>query len=523
MLGLLGVLALVLVPLAWLALESGDAAPEPGGDPASAAAEVPTRPERVPLPLGQLPPLPGDGPLVVELFHLGPAQVAALRPKLPGSLEGMVMGLAGEALPDVLIEVVGGPLDGARVRSGPDGRYRFPELLPGTHFFRFDLGATRPVRQQRVLARAATQRDFRFGAPLAVRFLVRDFEGKPLAGARVENDLGAFAAVTDASGIAALPAITSGPRVLIDVHAAGHVPTRFEINLLAALATAEPVDLGALERGGAFVGEVKSWPGGPLPTVSVVPRVDRPEPNQAIWETWQGVSTDNSGFFRLEGLPTTRLVDVRVFHPEGVSDPPLLAKRADPNQAVRLSFVITGGGRRIGGKVVEAGGAPLAGATVRLEAADPAAVLGALYPGLADSPASSRLPVPGALRREVVTGRDGAFDFAWGDHPDGSGHLVLTALKAGFRDTRSEVRAARTSVVLELAPERRGAAIELVSGDGRPLPDKVLWYLDGVALAAPDDLLEGRYQVRVRRGAVRLVAESEIELAGLTRLLVQAP
>ena len=72
-----------------------------------------------------------------------------------------------------------------------------------------------------------------------------------------------------------------------------------------------------------MIGKVSSWPGGPFPQISVVPRSNQIGTHKVAWETWQGVQVENDGSFVLEDLPTSHLVDIRVSHPSDVSEPRL--------------------------------------------------------------------------------------------------------------------------------------------------------------------------------------------------------
>ncbi|KAA3609142.1 MAG: carboxypeptidase regulatory-like domain-containing protein [Planctomycetota bacterium] len=467
----------------------------------------------------RLPGLPGEGPVVVEMRYLGRQPGERLRPLRGGVLEGRIRTEDGQGVADCLIRIQGGPQDGRSTRSEASGSYLMTDLLPGTHFFVLEVPGREPVgRLHRVTGLGRSRRDFYLGVPIRLELLVRDHENKALAGAKVRLDLGRQETVSNGEGLVFFDGVTSGPRVLVDVLCEGFVPVRHELNLAPIHAQRGPVELPPMRRGAKIRGQVKSWPGNPLPTITVVPRTDRPGPQQVIWERWHGLTVGANGRFLLEDLPSDRMIDIRVFHPEGVSSPraikPVLA------YAANVDFVVKRGRERISGQVVDEGDQPVAGALVALEAADPGAVLGKLYPGLQSGPTSARLPMPAALRREWTTGVDGRFDFAWGDHPPGSGHLILSAFKEGYSPSRREIRSLRSSTQLVLRKEVRTGALQLARLNGGPLPeaDQIQWWLDGKLLAKAEDLEVGFYHLLVRRGELVLFRQDSFSVQGPTEI-----
>jgi len=467
--------------------------------------------------------LPGEGPLLVELRWLGGAQDDHVQTRRPGRLTGEVLGFDGSPAAATRLRIVGGPQDGVETVSGPDGRYLFEDLVPGTHFVEMQQpGGPLVVRVQRVASRRTTNRDFQLGETMEVPFRVVDQQDQPVAGATVSTDFGAHQGVSDAEGLAYVAGVAGGQRVLVEVRAEGFVPVRYEMNLYAALLDGDPVKLPALPKGGSVRGQVRSWPGGPLPRVTLVPRAAGPGPWSAAWETWQDVEVDGRGHFVLEGLPTTHTVDVRVFHPFGLASPRVRTTRPSTANATPLEFVVSESDARVAGRVLGPDGAPLAGARVVLAAVNPDQVLAQLYPGLDESPLSVRLPVPGAVRREVVTGRDGSFRFTVADHPTGTGHLLLTVDADGCQQARREIRTVAGDLRIPLRARDRSASLALVREDDGPLPNAVEWSLDGAQTGTLGDtvldgLASGYYAVRVRRGDVVLV-EREMQLGSDTRL-----
>ncbi len=509
--------AVLLLALGWLFFQGGSTPGPPRGDvPAGDLQSVAKGGEPAPPPAARAP-LPGAGPLVVELDYLGRADEEQIAPRQAGSLEGRIVRGPGQGIAGARIEIVSGPQAGWNAVSDEKGRYRFPEILPGTQLFRI----TRPDgyragREQRVLSRGRTWRDFQVGAPAGFEIHLTDHEGEPAEGAAVRLDLGTMQQTAGKDGVVRFQGVPQG-RVLADVSFEGHVPLRRELNINQA--GGPPIEFSPLPRGGVVRGHVLSWPGGPLPTVTVVPIADRPG-DQVVWERWQNVTTDPQGRFRLEGLPLTRGVTVRVFHPEGVSRPPFRGVRPSPHEVAPLEFVIARSGSRVSGRITGPGGAPLSGVRVVLEASDPQAVLAALYPGLAEGPVSSPLPVPAPLRRTWTTGADGSFDFAYGDHPRGSGTLVLLAGKEGFAPARRLVRYGDSKLRITLRPEQRDGELVLRMRGGAPLPP-VAWYLDGAAREDGRNLQRGLYRVRIRRGDEEILAKERFSVGPGTELFVR--
>jgi hypothetical protein len=508
---------------------------EPGD---SGQVELQTTAEPDPAPLsgqqngsdlagpGDLPALiKEDGLILVELRFLGGTEEEPIRPKRSGSLEGRVFNEKMVGIGGVRLEVVGGPQTGWSAVSRADGSYHFPELLPGTHFFQLDIpGYGTTVRSQRIRGRDRTRRDFRVAHRVAVQLELRDFENKPLQGARVISNLDGYEVLSDENGLALLEGLVGGDRVLITIRAEGHVPVRQELNLLVQPINAGPILVPALPKGAVIHGQVLSWPGGPLPRVSVVPRSNKIGTHKIAWETWQGVEVEADGRFALKDLPTSHLLDLRVSHPKGVANPASRALKPMLPSPTTVKFTIQRGQGRVKGKVVDLDNNPIAGANLVLEATDPAAMLGQMFPGLAQVPSTSRLPVPAAMRRELRGNRRGEFDFAVGDHPQGTGTLVLTASAPGYQPKRQSIGRSYNDLVMKLHPEDHSGELILEQTNGQ-IPE-VEWYLDGHLLeSATGDraagLLTGVYELIIRSGDKELIHQSEFTLQGRKTLTVR--
>jgi len=513
---LLAASAVLVVALGWVLFGSGG----PEGPPAPPPAPAPADPADAPQALSaagaaELRPLPGEGDLVVELRYLGASQEPETLVQHPGEMRGLVLGDQGQPVPGARLRVRGGPQDGLVADADSQGAFRMMGLLPGTHLFEIEVAGLVAARQQRVLSRAPTRRDFFVGLLTSLLIEVRGHDAKPVAGALVDVGFGRQLLESDEEGRVFFAGVPRGPRVLVGARAEGYVPLRLEMNLMPRNPNGDPVVL-QLPRAGRIRGQVGSWPGHPLPTVTVVPREDRPGSYSVAWDQWHQVPVGPDGHFELDGLPTTRVVDVRVFHPRGVAEPPMRTVRPDAATPATVRFNILRRDTRIAGRVVDPDGNGVAGAQVLLEAAEPAKVLGRLYPGLAEGPVSAVLPTPAALRRELRSASDGGFDFDYGDHPKGSGHLVLRASKDGYATASSLVRNARSNYSLVLRPIERRSAVVLVANSGAPMPE-VRWFLDGARVpgaagAELGSLREGHYEVSVVRGELELQPRQVLHL-----------
>jgi len=462
--------------------------------------------------------LRGDGPLVVELNWLGNKTGQLASVKRGGFMQGKVLGEGGIPIPFSTIEIWSGPQQGLQVECDQDGAYRFDGLLPGVHLFRVTAGSLQAGRSQRVLARGRTRRNFIVGGPTSLTLKLIGHENKAIEKAKVSGDLGIVYGVSDADGLVELHSLPRSPRVIIDINADGYAATRHELNLMPHN-PGVPVSLGPLPRGGKLRGEVKSWPGGPLPQISIAPRALRPASWSYQWELWHNLPTDASGRFELTDLPSGLTVDVRAEHATGISKPVVRAVSPGAYSPASASFVIQARRQSLGGVVRDSSGNLLPGVTVRLEAQDPLAVLGAIYPGLKNRAPAVQLPTPASLRREYKTGRSGKFEFSWADHPKGSGGLLLSARKEGFFPAVNLVKNARSDFALVMDPIVADGDLTLeFLGE---IPD-VEWWLNNQRQDNSEvtikNLPQGFYSVEISRSDLLLFGESNFKLQQGTRL-----
>jgi len=510
--GALLLAALVLVGAAgWILLSSDSTDPAVEDLPEVTPSEVDPQVDEAEFVAGPTQELPGSGELEVDLVYLGSEEEQHLQVQRHGVLTGIIYGPTADGAPvdDAIISVQGGPQDGLSTRSDHEGKFELKGLIPGTHFFRIDSSQNfSAVRMQRIIERNPTKRDFFLGRPLDLEVLVLDDEGKPLEKASVLVDGGLHEGISGEDGIAMVGNVVGGRRVLVDVRAESFVPVRYELNLFADGLAEGPVELPPLPRGGSVRGRVKSWPGGPLPTITLVPRATNPGGALVAWETWQDILVDREGRFVIENVPTTHLLDIRAYHPWGVSDPRMRAVTPSPFTAASVEFVIRESKAKITGKVYGPDGRPKAGVGLSLMALHPDKVLAALYPGLESSPVGVRLPIPAQMQRQTTSDVDGSFSVAIGDHVQGTGSYVLLAAADGVRTARKEIKTVGQDLEVHLEAQDTQASLSLERLDDGPLPQFAQWTLDGENLLEQGlrlgDLQEGLYRVKVARGGQTL-------------------
>jgi hypothetical protein len=464
-------------------------------------------------------PLAGSGPLQIQLEYLGDANYQS--PVYAGNLSGNVIDAYGKPLSFARIEVVGGPQDQAFAIADKNGAYVLNGLLPGTHIFRINSGISAEIVRMQYVSRE-TKRDWLIGQSLSIKFEIRDSKNKVLAGAKVRSDLGLREAITDEQGIALLHGVPSGGRVVIDILAKGHVATRHELNLFAAN-TSEVIKLTALEQGGRLAGRVKSWPGGDMPTISIVPRTDASRSGLSVWEKFQDVAVDSSGYFSFDDLPTNQLLDVRVNHAQGVCDPRGRAVTAGKQSPTRCDFLVRLSKAKVSGRVLDESGNPVAGAEVELLAAEPLKVLSAIYPSIGSERLSARLPVPSQLRRTTRTNKSGAFSIALGDHIQGTGGLLLNVNKRGLVSAQQVIKKVGSMIEMRLRTQRGGASLEFTRRLDGVLPLCEWTSLPEQATthgATADHLLEGYYRVLIVRDGKTILREDKYWISEYTKIVL---
>lgn len=464
-------------------------------------------------------PLLGSGPLQIHLEYLGDANYQS--PTYGGNLKGKVLDAYGKPLAFARIEIVGGPQDTNFVIADKNGEYQMPGLLPGMHIFRINSATSAEIIRMQYVARNTT-RDWLIGQAISVTFEVRNHKNKVLEHADVRSDFGLRQATTNEKGIAVLHGIPSGGRVVIDVFADEHVATRYELNLYAANTT-DVIKLAPLEKGGRIAGRVKSWPGGDVPTISIVPRTADSRSGMTVWEKFQDVRVTNDGYFSFDDLPTNQLLDIRVNHAQGICDPRGRAITAGKQSPMRCDFIVRLSKAKVSGRVVDENGSVVAGAEVELLAASPLKVLSAIYPSIGSERLSARLPMPSQLRRTARTNKRGEFDIALGDHIQGTGRLLLNVDKKGMVSAQHVIKTVGSMLEITLREQRGGASLLLSRRLDGVLPPCEWPALPASANATGEharELLEGFYRLHILRDGKTILREDKYWISGETKIVL---
>jgi len=108
------------------------------------------------------------------------------------------------------------------------------------------------------------------------------------------------------------------------------------------------------------------------------------------------------------------------------------------------------------------------------------------------------------MQRRTYSRFDGSFEFAVGDHVPGTGSYVLLASAEGARTSRHEVKTVGQQLEVRLQALDTQARLTLERRDDGPLPQTVLWTVDGKEKSGGltlGNLQEGLYHVKVTRGS----------------------
>ena len=444
----------------------------------------------------------------------------------PGAAQPMLVKLDPAAeISGVVVDPAGQPVAGARigipasdpleegflsagVRSSADGRFRLTGLKPGGLF---ELTASREGFE-RTTAKARTSPLGRPAAPplrivmgrgrTALGRLV-DEAGQPVVGAGIvlagmEEMLGEAQQVTsNKEGRFDVPHLTPGRYMLIAGHP-DHAPLTQEVEIPSGAPT---VDLGDLvmPAGGGIEGRVTDTEGTPIEgaEVEATPALDSGSPGFGFTGMSMSMSmgplrTGPDGSFRVPGLNRGGRFDLHVKHP-AYAEVTVPGVESPTKEPVRIELKAA---RTVSGRVVNAEGEPVAGATVA--SVDRNDGLGALrsYQSLGVTDAEGRFRVgglaPGTLNLEVSA--DG-YQTQWLD-----GFHV-----PGDRDVDD------VKVVLE-----RGSWLDVrvLNAEGEPVPEASVF----AVLQAP-----GQEETRSRTLRMRSFAQDRTDAQGRCRLKLAGP
>lgn len=418
--------------------------------------------------------IPVEGPFTVAL-------------RVAGVIEGFVVDAQGRPAADAEVQVGGSPSQ--VVTTGAQGSFAV-EVEPGAHTLSARRGDESGALDKPVISTAgSTVRDVRIrlgpGAVLEGR-VVEQSSGGPVAGARVdvsfaEGDGDSGSALSDAEGHFVVRGLAPGSYDA-RVSAAGYSPNGRN-GLTVGQGERFPVEL-VLSRTGAVEGQVRDNAGAPVAGAQVS--------SMRHWNNGGETApvqarTDATGHYRLEGLPTGRLVltaqredsTVGVLQPVDVEE----------NGTARVDFTLEGTGIVEG--VVRASRGSLPEEPLEVAA-------------LAQQMAASRLPDVG----RVVVGAEGRFRMVL---PAGGYTLLLTASDSFTRGDRRTVRVEEGRTVhieftwedTQNEDEYRGSVLE---PDGTPSPGAVITLTaaegQGTPLMTGHANEEGRFALSLSREAV---------------------
>jgi len=415
------------------------------------------------------------------------------------------------------LEFVYGANKGRVLTCGEDGAFGASNLHPGLSIVRIEgpgiVGSMREIllRQER-----ETVLNVGYARPARISGEVLGREGEPLDAARVMLD--GLVTFTDSLGVFHFPRVAGGT-VLVVIEKEGYRSYRE----LLPVAAGSVYELGrlryALEPGASLELVVPEKMGGSQEAYVYLfskAGVQRDYP----WFLVNPIRVWPGGRVRLDDLPSGRL-DLRLFHTGVIARPELAVANLVPGSVTKLEIHLAPAPMLTG--VVRAGGNPIAGATVTLEAADRVqAVLEALGEtyGMLEGDVLPGLP-PGV--QTAHTNADGEYVLTKWEHS--SKHRYLTAVGPdGSTFAGKLLKGGEERVDLELkASEEDDAAVTIRMGgryQGLPVVVRVRGEPRERFDLAPDDdlvidgLADGTWTLAVRWNRETLLEDRTLELPG---------
>ncbi|MHC4263152.1 MAG: hypothetical protein ACYSWX_11555, partial [Planctomycetota bacterium] len=440
--------------------------------------------------------------------------------------EGRIV--AANGLPaEAEIEFVGGPNHGRILYTGEGGRFGAIDLYPGLEVVEIRgariLGSRREVRLR---SGKTTELNIGYGQPGGVQGRVINEMGEGVEGALVNVD--GHAARTDRTGHFYVHPVAAGNHILVVVEHPDYAPLRDDTAVARSTVAEARRLLYTLRPPAALRLSLESDIGGPGPAeVHLVPRhggMNRDFP----WYRVNPIALGREPVL-VENLPAGE-VEVRVTRPGAIGTPAArrvsLTAGGTETIAVRLepAPVLTG-------RVVD-DGEVVAGATVRMVAADPVASTLRAYGGEALGLEAEVTPMSAVVRRSTRTSGDGRFRLTAHEDlsewrllealsPDGQRRAVV-AVGPNQREVELSLSAVESGTgSLQLRLPRRFQAMPVeVEVNGRPgkrfeVPSRDELVVDGLA--------EGVWRLNVRWRGQRLVSDERLTLEDVVRRTVELP
>lgn len=465
--------------------------------------------------------------LQVELSLASRASVPRTEDAVPfragavAGVEGTVTAKDGGPAAGARVTFVGGPNQDRLLIADTRGRYGATDLWEGLSLVRIEHGglvSERPLRLRRL---GRTPLSIDFSATVYVGATVRDASGRPLEGAEVRID--GTRAFSGGDGRVMFPNVSVG-KVMTSVRKEGFAAVERELALSRDTFVEPEQNVFTLRKGASLAVHVL------YPSAVNVPARLYLLPaggaggaggntlREFPWHTVSPIEIPVGRTVTIPDLPED-MVQLRLFHPGGKSDPPTVHQRLHADRVTTVELRL-GAAPSILGKVLR-GGRPVTGARVTLEAPNRDHVSTASLdkkPMFAEELVLRHTP---QAYQETVTDNGGGFVLTAYEGLEEGRYLIAETPDRRWRAARL-VRAAGADVVLELAevPEV-GGALELELGgrfqglpvevrvDGRPRDPLVLRPGEPLVI---DDLEHGTWRVHATWEGQDVVMRREVNI-----------
>lgn len=440
------------------------------------------------------------------------APPAALGVRFETDSSGRAIAVVAEIDPDGTLRLEGQIIDGdeqpiggaaiaidtsppRHATSEADGSFAFAGLAPRAYELEARAGELYAGPVTTRLSADSEPVILRATAGASVRVVVRDGAGAPVAGARVAlRSMLAWETETDAGGEAVLAGVGPGWRTL-RVEAARFAPAARMVS--TGDRAGEERIVVRLDRGAPVSGRVVSAAGAPVAGARVWASAAS-EPFPVIDPQLDAVVTDADGRWQMAALAagTYRFAASHPAHAQ-TTTAPIALSGATARDGVDIQL---DDGGVLAGRVVDAAGAPVAGAELRVAARGGGVAWRLLR--VARAGGDGRFSIAGLPRRgvEIVAHHDG-----------GSSDIVAADLRAAPRaevELRTAASAPIAGVVVDAAGEpmpEAQVAVDPVFGGG--VGEREAWQVRGHPRAITDaagafsfgGLPPGRYTVRAAR------------------------